>query len=574
MADSVALTALVVSLIALLATAGQLLQQYFATADGFRRCQPSVMGFWAKKTRLRWRWREFRFETMFAVPRIIYGPVHSGTGKDTEIAGGNCSLVDTDESLRASMTYPGWSSFGARRYYSSDELACWIPLLAQLHAQGRETVKFFPQKPGAVENSTMVPVIQIVQKSWDFMPLDVVRPMASSTVSAVAIMGRRLGMTWKSFDPGSGSMRAEGNGHIITSTMARSLGTILQYSFTSRENAGNCCYIPVREADKLGFGLVEFDHRLFGPTMPGDLDVGSYYGIAKTLWLITGTHIRDSNPSGNGSALRDLSREMKSQSDFIPGLNDLVPLCSAMLSVTPPTSKDRWLNRIPAPNLYLKGVTSSMEGFRVFESRLRDLVDERLDLASSQSKHVLCCLSELREDFASRWENEQDWEHWDYHMGDEQDKEMRAKGIVMRYHTEMTVFLRDSNVIYRTLVGEHALMAIGSMSGQSTSTGSMSGYTNFERELLARYGLDENCSIELVRSMHNYFQGLSDVAQKVIEKCHRSKPDQELSVIEVEDAWFCMMFRAFCWQRSHSIIPDVAPLPSEYWNSKMPVYIG
>ena len=132
MADPVALTALVVSLIALLATTGQLLQQYFSTADGFRRCQPSVMGLWAKKTKLRFRWREFRFETIFSIPRIIYGPVHDEAGKAGEIATGICSLIDTKESLDGSMTFPGWaSSYDARRYYSSDELACWVPLLAQ-----------------------------------------------------------------------------------------------------------------------------------------------------------------------------------------------------------------------------------------------------------------------------------------------------------------------------------------------------------------------------------------------------------------------------------------------------------
>lgn len=132
MADSVALTALLVSLVALLATTGQLLQQYFATADGYRRCQPSVMGLWARKTKLRWRWREFRFETIFSVPRIIYGPIHSQMGMPGEVEAGSCSLIDTSVTLKGSMTYPGWmSSYDARKYYSSDELACWVPLLAQ-----------------------------------------------------------------------------------------------------------------------------------------------------------------------------------------------------------------------------------------------------------------------------------------------------------------------------------------------------------------------------------------------------------------------------------------------------------
>jgi hypothetical protein len=42
--DNIAITALVVSLIALVTTVGQLLQQYFVTADGYRRCQSSVIG--------------------------------------------------------------------------------------------------------------------------------------------------------------------------------------------------------------------------------------------------------------------------------------------------------------------------------------------------------------------------------------------------------------------------------------------------------------------------------------------------------------------------------------------------
>lgn len=52
--ERIAVVALVVSLVALVATTGQLLQQYFSTADGYRRCQESVMEDWGKKTMLRW----------------------------------------------------------------------------------------------------------------------------------------------------------------------------------------------------------------------------------------------------------------------------------------------------------------------------------------------------------------------------------------------------------------------------------------------------------------------------------------------------------------------------------------
>jgi hypothetical protein len=77
MTDSVALAALTISLIALFVTLGQVLQQYFSTADGYRQCLPSVMGCWGKMTHMRWRWREFRFETIYYIPRISIETSHT-----------------------------------------------------------------------------------------------------------------------------------------------------------------------------------------------------------------------------------------------------------------------------------------------------------------------------------------------------------------------------------------------------------------------------------------------------------------------------------------------------------------
>ena len=47
-----------------------------------------------------------------------------------------------------------------------------------------------------------------------------------------------------------------------------------------------------------------------------------------------------------------------------------------------------------------------------------------------------------------------------------------------------------------------------------------------------------------------------------------------------EEAWIVMMFRAFCWWRCHymnpreSMIQDPLRIPSRYWDSKLPIYIG
>jgi hypothetical protein len=58
-------TALVISLAALVIALGQILQQYFATAEGYRRCREDVMGDWSKLTRAPFDYKGLRFETRF-----------------------------------------------------------------------------------------------------------------------------------------------------------------------------------------------------------------------------------------------------------------------------------------------------------------------------------------------------------------------------------------------------------------------------------------------------------------------------------------------------------------------------
>lgn len=80
--ERLSLLALIVALLALIIALGQLLQQIFSTADGYRRCQHSVIGLWAKHTSLKWRWSQFRFETRFVTPdiRLDNGKLGAGYG--------------------------------------------------------------------------------------------------------------------------------------------------------------------------------------------------------------------------------------------------------------------------------------------------------------------------------------------------------------------------------------------------------------------------------------------------------------------------------------------------------------
>lgn len=70
--NDVATTALVVSLVALIVSGLQLLQQLFGTSEGWSRCGPLVIGRWSRLRRSRWLWMEMRYETKFVTPRIMF----------------------------------------------------------------------------------------------------------------------------------------------------------------------------------------------------------------------------------------------------------------------------------------------------------------------------------------------------------------------------------------------------------------------------------------------------------------------------------------------------------------------
>ena len=68
--DDLSAVALVIAVFALFISLGQIVQQYFATAEGFRRCRKDVVGTWSELTKAPFDWRNFRFETRFASPHI------------------------------------------------------------------------------------------------------------------------------------------------------------------------------------------------------------------------------------------------------------------------------------------------------------------------------------------------------------------------------------------------------------------------------------------------------------------------------------------------------------------------
>ena len=265
--DDVSYAALAIALVALITTISQVLGQFFATADGYRKCQSSVMGGWAKLTHRRFRWSELRFETLYSTPRFQLSP--NNYKSDIYVDSTRYPVLNgSPESMRSTFCIPS-------QVISNDstELVSWVRLIGALHYNALATTTLAGPFIMHGGQRYSAPELLIEKRSWDFMPPDVVRPLAVVTVSDIAILARRLGMVWKHIDPFEGNMRAEGNGHVISSTISRTIGTILQISISDplllqdlpggrKMSKPDELYIPSEEADKMGFGIVSGERGL------------------------------------------------------------------------------------------------------------------------------------------------------------------------------------------------------------------------------------------------------------------------------------------------------------------------
>ena len=86
-----------------------------------------------------------------------------------------------------------------------------------------------PNRQAIAAENISWPGILLRSKSWDLMPTEIVRPVAMTSLGDIAVMARRLGMTWKTLDPERGVLAAEGRGHSSSSIEFKALGPTLRY---------------------------------------------------------------------------------------------------------------------------------------------------------------------------------------------------------------------------------------------------------------------------------------------------------------------------------------------------------
>ena len=547
--DNTALAAIIIAVIAFFVTTAQLLQQIFGTAVGYRHCQASVIGDWATLTRRKWRWSEFRFETKFTTPniRLVNFPdcVTSGTA----------TLITGDRDSRR-KTYAG-SIHNLDHDESGDQVG-WLELLDHLHVLHSDHNKWSTYIDRAF-NSTIEqitwPAITFRERSWDFMPPDIIRPFATSTVGDIIALAHRLGMGWTDLRPGDGIMRAEGGGKSIISTAVRGFGILLQFNYdrTGKDKLYAFGYnakitIPSVPADKLGFGIIGYGGKSTGGEIvfEGANETEAAKQVMRALYI-------DRAVISNYGEYMEQSGNSLGFSDILGMLAPFMTLRGSCITQVMKVHRD-----------VDRGPTCSPEGFIVFHLRLQKL--EKEGACSEQMLYLLSTYRQLKE----RW-GKRGWEHGMHGDNDSPTVTEFLRDIGILWY-EVTDNLRKQDrsfgsTFFFHVVASHITQAVEYPELAKAALDDAAQCQKIEE------GLEQFMDRQMAAGMHLYIDRIPLV---VFHMKNRGYGEERMII----DTWWTLIFRAMLWHRGHKILEGKTrgyggiPVSPTFWGSKLPVYIA
>ncbi|KAL8812958.1 MAG: hypothetical protein Q9223_007164 [Gallowayella weberi] len=594
-----ALAALVVALVALITTISQVLSQLFQTADGYRRCQSAIIGGWAKLTTRKFRWADLRFETIYTTPRFALAPYtgqpirhHKGLTRRTGVAASAIRetiyypLDGSPDMVRDTFASPLHEDPGQGVFGGMSEMASWVRFIDALHSYGADTRKYMNPakkrseiKPTEDWGGYTIPHATLQRHSWDFVPPDVIRPLAVMTLHDVALFSRRLGMSWKVFEASRGALHAEGNGHMIDSTTVRSVGTgavamsfllclilglshrcaaqprkpaecwshdpVVQFSIRDPLQSMDSMehlYIPSEPADKMGFGILPGDPKLHLP----DYVIGEPEDcVARTLEI----------DRQAGDTLKELAED----NGWTPGFSDIIGFAPPMLRLRGST-----IIKVPRPARYEGGLTLQEEGIIVFHHRLRDLVNARNEegqIVTRQTRWVLQQLEELSMLYGKQWADQSATKGNGTSLSFLDDLHARHDAttqyfVRLQSSSSPSEKMGHQTFRYIDLMYSHIIHAVDYVYKANQLLNAGEGRNHYDMKVQAW----------ITEGAHVYFDQIPKVAESMKQKGFDNPP-------VVEEAWFTMMLRAFLWHRTHLMV-DGNRVPSQHWGSRLPVYVG
>ncbi|KAI0477901.1 hypothetical protein GGR56DRAFT_431539 [Xylariaceae sp. FL0804] len=272
--------ALVISIVALLATFLQILQQWFSSATGYAKCSVKVMGEWGRYTRRVAKPLELRYEVQFETPVIFLaaptnqkGPV---LGEKIWYVDGSPGSYEETRTLQPAAAKEQQDQRSAKQliHTADNERASWVDLLMEIQKMEKDSNEWlrslsdeeqhsplyepFPGSgtPAAFQERTLAVAIQRKKKSWDTMPSTVIKPYATTTMCHIVELAAILGLHWKEFKRDHEKYRAEGNGYILTGSPVSELGLVFNFQRTGLAAFEENRVIPKDEVKMLCFGVV------------------------------------------------------------------------------------------------------------------------------------------------------------------------------------------------------------------------------------------------------------------------------------------------------------------------------
>ena len=559
---SVATVALIVSLIALFIAVGQLLQQIFGTAEGYRRCQYSIVGPWSELRHRRIRWAELRMETQFKTPSLTV-VAHPDLG----VAKYHYHRFDTADRLIPSREniHPGQVG--------------WLGLLSSLQYLEQNYKSYsIPGRQNSFEAASEPwrthPVFIPRLQSWDLMPPDVVRPLATTTLGDILVIAHRLGLDWTTVRPNEGLLHAHGHGQSLTSIEIRSFGLALRYTNKDpqRESAEDI-FLPTGEK----FGDSRSLSRLFVPTT--EVDKMAFGFIPENTELGTGEHCLTEGTrkfDGLQETLMALNVKWKAveyctkglagqnfySDDFrIPqwnGVADAIYLLSPWLPV-----RGTGATRVRLPHRSeLHTPLNWREGHVVFWLRLREEI-ATLAPTPLQMQRVLGHLDQLATNYPDNFIHIQNLPHrWKSHH-DSAITTLEGLEFLKLIYEDAIAFLQTRSFDFTSLVASHIEMAVEA---------NQKALATPEAQRRRCDQLSQPNYTWMVEQAHLYVDNL-ELVQKAMQKRHPgADPD------DIRDAWWTMILKGIAWKfsvqphGSHSWHP-YKPIASHFWRSDLPIYI-
>jgi hypothetical protein len=133
------------------------------------------------------------------------------------------AMISNQESRR-------WTTLETIQTAFTEEPVTWLSLISDIHDL-QDTYGL--DRPGYNRQDEIGDAALLCftrhTRSWDFMPVEIVRPFASTTIGCLVSIVHRMNLTWIDLRPDEGVIRATGHGRSISASRIRGLGLVVEY---------------------------------------------------------------------------------------------------------------------------------------------------------------------------------------------------------------------------------------------------------------------------------------------------------------------------------------------------------